>query len=92
MSADERTGTWDTLLFRCAICRRDVKDYPGRKGRDQQISPLCRFCESEWTRGIGKPKDGAFMDRRKAMHIIALSNALHNGAALIQWETLHARS
>lgn len=83
---------FDTLLFHCAICERDVRDYPDRKGPDRQIAPICRYCEREWTEHTGKPEGGTFMDRRKALRVCALSNALRNTASLIEWRQIHARS
>ena len=83
---------FDTLLFRCALCERDIKDYPNRNGRDRHLEPVCRLCESMWTEGTAKPKHGAMMDRRKALHVLALSNALHNAAALSQWSASHGRA
>ena len=85
-------GSYDTLLFRCAICERDIRDYPDRDGRQRHLEPVCRMCVSTWTQGTGSPRDGAMMDRRKARHILALSNALHNAAAVAQWSTTHGRA
>lgn len=81
--------SFDTLLFNCAICQRDIRDYPRRNGRDRHVEPICRTCESHWTGGIGKPKDGAMMDRRKVLHILALSNALGNTAHIMDWNGKH---
>lgn len=80
-----------TLLFSCAICEREVRDYPDRNGRDRHVEPLCRMCERMWTERIGKPTDGAMMDRRKALHVLALSAALHNTASLQEWNATHGR-
>jgi hypothetical protein len=82
-------STFDTLLFRCAVCQQDVKDYPSRNGRDRQLEPICRMCEHFWTERSGKPSAGAFMDRRKTMHILALSEALRSTAASFEWKTLY---
>ncbi len=84
--------TWNTLLFVCAICEREVRDYAFRVGRDRHLAPVCKLCEHMWTEGTGRPKDGSMMDRRKAMQIIALSNALHNSAALREYEAKHGRA
>ena len=80
---------FDALLFRCAICEREVRDFPDRSGRDRHVEPLCLMCERHWTERTGKPKDGSFMDRRKAMHVLALANALHNTASIKQWNCAH---
>ena len=85
--------SFDTLLFRCAICRRDIRDWPGRNGRDAHLEPICRSCESVWTSGTGRPQHGSFKDRRRAMQLLALAEALHNRAALINWEDrVHGRA
>lgn len=80
------------LLFVCAVCGRDVKDYRGRKGPDAQIAPVCRYCERSYTERVGKPKTGAFMDRRKAMQVMALSEALHSQARQIEWSAKYDRA
>ena len=80
---------FDTLLFQCAICERDIKDFPDRNGRDRHLDPLCRACERTWTERTGKPQAGSMMDRRKAMHVLALANAIHNTAAVSQWNATH---
>lgn len=64
-----------TLLFVCACCEREVRDYPtGRSGRDRAIPPVCRYCER--TAWRSKVMAGAFMDRRIAMQIGALAESL----------------
>lgn len=78
---------YDTFLFRCAICDRDIRDYPGRNGRDRHLKPICLSCEHRWTERVGKPAGGSFMDRRKAMQIVALVEALHSSAASIKWSS-----
>jgi len=83
---------FDTLLFKCAICEREVRDYPYRKGRDRHLEPICRLCERWWTERCGRPTEGTMMDRRKAMHVVALANALHNIASVQQWEQKYAVS
>ena len=79
------------LLFRCTICEREIYDIP-RNGRDCQLSPICRGCESRWTERMGKPKAGSFMDRRKAMQIAALAEALHSKAASLKWSAEYGRT
>jgi hypothetical protein len=81
--------TFDTFLFCCAICERDIRDWPNRKGRDRHVEPICRICERWWTERTGKPQGGSMMDRRKALHLLALSNALHNTASIAQWNASH---
>lgn len=81
---------FDTLLFRCAICQRDIRDCPDRNGRDRHLSPICRGRERVWSERIGKPTAGAMMDRRKAMQVVALSEALRSEAAAIEWRHKYA--
>lgn len=83
-------GTFDTLLFRCAICQHDVRDFPNRNGRDRHLSPICRGCERGWSERIGKPTSGAMMDRRKTMQVVALSEALRSEASAIEWRHKYA--
>lgn len=83
---------YDTLLFHCAICEREIRDFPNRNGRDRHLEPLCRMCEHTWTEGTGHPNDGAMMDRRKALQVLALSNALHNAVAVIKWSASYGRA
>ncbi|MGX5776954.1 hypothetical protein [Methylorubrum zatmanii] len=82
--------SFDTLLFVCAICEREVRDWSGRNGRDRHLAPVCRGCESRWS--DGPIKAGAFMDRRKAAHLSALANALSGKAHAKQWEDRYGRS
>lgn len=74
---------FDTLLFECVVCRREVRDYPNRDVRDRHLEPICRYCEGEYSETA--PKAGAFMDRRIAKRISALANALHCKANVISW-------
>lgn len=83
---------FSTLLFVCAICGRDIRDWPDRRGPDAQLAPVCRFCERVYTERVGQPKRGAFMDRRRARQILALASALANQAGLIEWETKYGDS
>lgn len=71
-------------LFDCVICGRDVVDFAERNGRDRQLSPICRGCESRY--GERAPSSGAFMDRRLAVQVSALANALHGTAGCMEWE------
>lgn len=83
-------GDFYKLLFVCAICERDVRDYPDRNGRDRQMAPVCRYCERHY--GSGAPQHGAFMDRRKAVQISALANALNANAHIKKWEARYGRA
>ncbi len=64
---------FDTLLFTCAICEREIRDYPKRTGRYRQIAPICSYCQQVWAK---EPGHGAFMDRRIAAQIGALASCL----------------
>ncbi len=71
------------LLFKCAICEREVVDYPDRKGRDRHLAPFCRFCEGHYSDTV--PKAGAFMDRRIVAQLSAIANALTGEAYAKTW-------
>ena len=77
-------------LFDCIVCERSVTDYPDRNGRDRHIAPICNNCE----RGYGDrgPTAGNFMDRRNAVRLSAIANALHNRASCLNWERRHGRA
>lgn len=85
-------GGFRTLLFRCAVCERDIRDWPHRRGPDRELAPVCRYCGREWCRGVGKIKEGTFVDRRKAMQINVLADALGNKASIMKWETKYAKA
>lgn len=80
---------FDTLLFQCAICNREVRDWPNRSGRDKHLNPLCRGCEHRYSERTGRPRHGAMLDRRKAMQLLALADALHGEAASQKWNRQH---
>lgn len=84
--------SYNTLLFVCALCQREVRDYPNRNGRDRALEPICRYCEGAYTQRIGGLKNGAFMDRRKARQIAALAEALGGEAYSRDWESKHVRA
>ena len=85
-------SAFDTLLFCCAICRREIRDYPNRNGRDRHLAPICRLCEGQYNERTGKPKGGSFMDRRKALQINALAECLRGAAYAKQWEGRYGRA
>jgi hypothetical protein len=70
-------------LFDCPVCQRPVTDYDNRNGRDAHIKPICNYCESAYSER--SPAAGAFMDRRIACRLSALSNALAGKAMSIEW-------
>lgn len=68
---------FDTLLFICAICEREIRDHPKRTGRYRQIEPICSYCLHVWAK---EPMHGAFMDRRIAAQINALALSISTTA------------
>mgnify|MGYP001758574395 FL=1 len=76
--------------FCCVICERKVNTRWCSVGRDEEVPPVCRYCERQYAEGVGKPAAGSFRDRRNAMRIYALAEALHTAAMRIQWSTQYA--
>lgn len=76
-------------LFDCAVCLRPVHDYRDRRNRDRVLEPLCRFCEGDFSER--PPQYGAFMDRRRAVQVSALANALLSRASIMNWERRYGR-
>lgn len=75
---------WDTPLFVCAICQRQIKGDRAGWGRDEPISPVCLWCEKDYgssTMGSG----GTMKDRRIARQLRALATALAGEAGYKQW-------
>jgi hypothetical protein len=77
-------------LFDCTVCERPVTDYNNRGGRDRSIAPICMYCEK--TYGDRAPNAGAFMDRRIAVRLSAMANALRSTASMIEWGHRYGRS
>lgn len=75
--------------FTCAICQRivDMRWNHLRKGLNRIEPPVCRPCEREYARGIGKPTAGSFKDRRNIEQGVALAEALRCEAARKTWST-----
>ena len=73
--------------FCCAICERKVSTRFCSVGRDEELAPVCRWCERDYAEGTGKPTVGSFRDRRNAIRIYVLAEALHTAAMRIQWST-----
>lgn len=76
--------------FCCAVCKRTVSTRWSHVGPDEELPPVCRYCERTLTEGVGKPAAGSFRDRRNTMRIYALAEALHAAAMRIQWSTQYA--
>lgn len=75
--------------FFCAICQRQICLRWNPRGRGSEIAPICRYCEGEYTRGVGAPTHGSFRDRREVMRLGALAEALRSLATRKEWERRH---
>lgn len=76
--------------FCCVVCLRNVDTRWNYVGRDEEVAPVCRWCERDYSEGMGKPAAGSFRDRRNAVRIYVLAEALHTAAMRIQWSNRHA--
>ena len=77
--------------FTCAICQRriDMRWNHCAKGWNRVDPPVCRPCEREYSRGIGKPVAGSFKDRRNFIQGMALAEALRTEAVRQTWSAQH---
>lgn len=82
--------TFNTLLFVCAICERDVRDHPDRNPRDAHLPPICKGCERHYP-DVRRLPQGAMMDRRMALRLSAIANALNGAANVMEWEARYGR-
>lgn len=73
------------MSFVCVICQREVNDRWGSRGRTRILPPFCGFCEGHYSSGKKAPVSGAFMDRRNAVRIAALAEALLSEAMVMAW-------
>lgn len=80
------------MSFICAICQREIDMRWNRAGPDAQIPPVCRYCERQYSRGVGKPQHGSFRDRREWQRGVALAEALHVEAMRKTWRFDYATS
>lgn len=76
--------------FFCPICERTIEQNWNFVGPHMTIAPICSICEWRYTERVARPKAGAFRDRRIAMQIYALAEALHCAAMRIRWKDEHA--
>ena len=84
--------------FDCVVCGHTVKCAWNPRGKDRQIPPICNSCERingyAW-HGRARHRTGAtrgfWMDRRNAMRIDALADALAQEANHQQWRMKHGR-
>lgn len=71
--------------YTCGICQAAVEMHWNHSGAGGRLPPLCFYCESVYSEGIGKPSGGSMRDRRTAMQIAALAEALRCEAARQSW-------
>lgn len=76
--------------FCCVICERQVNTRWSSVGPTEELPPVCRYCEKTYAEGVGKATAGSFRDRRNAIRIYALAEALHTTAMQIHWSTKYA--
>ena len=83
--------------FTCAICQREVTNRWNYSPRDYERPPVCKSCETvsgySWTGAVKfrtMPTGGSFRDRREALRIGALADALADEANRQKWSTRHA--
>ncbi|HEV7340826.1 MAG TPA: hypothetical protein VGN68_04270 [Sphingopyxis sp.] len=82
--------------FTCAICEREASNRFHWSPRDYERPPVCKSCESltgySWTGAARRrtaPTGGTARDKRDAMRIGALADAIGQLAARQQWEVQH---
>ena len=85
--------------FVCAICERDTTNRYNYSPRHFERPPICTSCENisgyAWTgaaRARTKPTGGTARDRRQAIRIDALADALAQEANRQHWSTKHGRA
>lgn len=71
--------------FTCVICQHRIWMRWNVVGPGEQIPPVCRSCESHYAKGAGQTMAGSFRDRREAIRLFAVAEALHCAAKQIQW-------
>lgn len=79
--------------FTCIACEREVdRRWWNSRDRDRSLPPICFYCERTYTKGVGKPSHGSFMDRRNATRIFALAECLLGSASQIEWSQKYGRT
>lgn len=85
--------------FTCVICRREATNRWHWRPREYERPPVCTSCETftgySWTGAARKrtsPTGGTFRDRREALRIGALADALAEEANRQTWENRHGRA
>lgn len=77
--------------FTCAICQRRIEMRWNFGRSDAILPPICLSCERLYTEGVRAPSAGAFRDRRNAVRILALAEAINSEVGRQQWEARHGR-
>jgi len=82
--------------FVCAICEQRATNRYNWSARDYERPPICKSCETvtgySWTgaaRMRTKPTGGTARDKRDALRIAALADAIGHLAARQKWEAHH---
>ncbi len=85
--------------FTCVICERDASNKWNHSARHFERPPICKSCEEitgfSWNGGAlhrTKPTGGTFRDKREALRIGALADAIASEANRQHWETKLGRS
>jgi hypothetical protein len=83
--------------FTCAVCKRAATNRWNYSPRDFERPPVCKSCEAikgynhTGARYRTKPSGGTFRDRRNAIRIDALADALSDEAAKQNWSIHYDR-
>lgn len=85
--------------FVCAICEHPASNRFHWSPRDYERPPICKSCETvagyNWTgaaRHRTRPTGGTHRDKREALRIGALADALAQEATSMQWSAKHGRA
>ena len=79
--------------FVCAACEQTIdRRWWSARDRHRDLPPICTPCEHRYTRSVGEPRHGSFMDRRNAMRISALAECLLGTASSMDWSARYGRA
>ena len=85
--------------FSCSICERVASNRWKHSPRDFERPPICKSCENvtgySWNGGARhrtKPAGGSHRDRRNAIRIDALADAIAHEATRQKWSPRYGRS
>ena len=85
--------------FQCAICGCGASNKFNRSPRDYERPPVCKSCEEitgySWNGGAmrrTKPTGGSHRDKRNALRIAALSDALVHECNRQKWSAKNGRA